>query len=747
MRTRLWARSKPGDAGRPKGSDRSLRTSLIIVLAPPLLALVVLIAAALVFYRGAEHRVDRARAAVEQPTSAGSVPQRSAGSAAVSDDLDQAINEFDRARLAVAGGLIGALLVALAAALQLDRKLVRPIRTAQQAARRVDAGELGIRLDPSAGGELGDLALAMNAMAAELDRSRPTLLAAAVVEHDPDLVLVVGPVDDGEGEVRWLVRYASPVATEMLGRPAEWLAGVPVGGLVHPDDRAKLIEILTDASGPPIRARGASEIRFSHVQGRWLEAEVAAANLLDDPNVAGVVLHARNLFERRAEDEELRHLALHDPLTRLANRTLFGDHVEHALARNRRPGARPNAVLIVDLDGFKTINDSLGHAAGDQVLVELAERLRTRIRPGDTAARLGGDEFGVLLEGSSDSDAGMVAQRILEAVSGPVTAHDREVVITASVGIAVSEPGQNAEALMRNADVAMYAAKTAGKNRCQIFRREMQEAVARRLDLEADLRQAIERQELVLHYQPIVDLASGEFAGVEVLVRWAKPDRPLIYPLEFIDVAEESGLILPMGAWILGEVCRQERVWSQRFPRSTSLGIAVNVSPVQVDDPAFVEDVLAILETSGTPPSNVTLEITESLFMRDFEVKVEKLRRLRTIGVKIAIDDFGTGWSSFSRLKDMPIDILKIDKAFVDDVTRGVEDSAVAQAIVKLAQTLGLRTVAEGIEYPGQSERLADMKCDMGQGYLFSRPVAADAIDGLLRRRGPGRGSASPLAS
>jgi len=742
MPTQLWAHAEPGYADPRQGPHRSLRTSLILVLLPPLLALVVLTCAALLFYRGAEHRVARARQAIER-----SVPERSADSAAATSDLRRAIDEFRRARLAVAGGLIGALLLAAAAAVQLDRNLVRPIRTAQRAARRVDEGELGIRLDPSADGELGDLALAMNAMAAELDRSRPTLMAAAVVEHDPDLVLVVGPVDDGEADVRWLVRYASPVATEMLGRPAEWLAGVPVVGLVHPDDRAKLIEILSDSDGPSIRARGASEIRFSHVQGRWLEVELAAVDLLDDPNVAGVVLHARNLFERRAEDDELRHLALHDPLTRLANRTLFGDHVEHALARNRRPGARPHAVLIVDLDGFKTINDSLGHAAGDEVLVELAERLRTRIRPGDTAARLGGDEFGVLLEGSSDSDAVMVAQRILDAVSGPVTAHDREVVITASVGIAISEPGQDAEALMRNADVAMYAAKTAGKNRYQVFRREMQEAVARRLDLEADLRLAIDRRELVLHYQPIIDLTSGDLVGVEALVRWARPERPLVYPTEFIDVAEESGLIMPMGAWILGEACRQEQVWSQRFPRSTALGIAVNVSPVQVDDPDFVDQVVGVLEASGTPPPNITLEITESLFMRDFDVKVEKLRRLRDLGVKVAIDDFGTGWSSFSRLKDMPIDILKIDKAFVDDVTRGVEDSAVAQAIVKLAQTLGLRTVAEGIEYPGQSDRLAEMKCDMGQGYFFSRPVPADAIDGLLRRRGPGRGSASPLAS
>ncbi|HEX3394970.1 MAG TPA: EAL domain-containing protein, partial [Acidimicrobiales bacterium] len=258
---------------------------------------------------------------------------------------------------------------------------------------------------------------------------------------------------------------------------------------------------------------------------------------------------------------------------------------------------------------------------------------------------------------------------------------------------------------------------------------------------------AIDRHELVLHYQPIVDLAAGDLVGVEVLVRWARPGSPLVYPGEFVGVAEESGLVVPMGAWILGEACRQERLWSQRFPRVAPLGVAVNVSPVQVDEIGFVDMVEASLARSGTPPQNVTLEITESLFMRDFDFKVEKLRKLRELGVKVAIDDFGTGWSSFSRLKDMPIDILKIDKAFVDDVTRGVEDSAVAQAIVKLAQTLGLRTIAEGIEYPAQSERLAEMKCDMGQGYFFSRPVAADAIDGLLRRRGPGRGAASPLAS
>ena len=231
-------------------------------------------------------------------------------------------------------------------------------------------------------------------------------------------------------------------------------------------------------------------------------------------------------------------------------------------------------------------------------------------------------------------------------------------------------------------------------------------------------------------------------------MRWARPDRPLVYPGEFINVAEESGLILPMGKWILGEACRQEQVWSTTLARPSPLGVAVNVSAVQVDEPDFVDMVLGCLQASGTPASNLTLEITESLFMRDFDVKVDKLRRLRELGVKVAIDDFGTGWSSFSRLKDMPIDILKIDKAFVDGVTRGAEDSAVAQAIVKLAQTLGLRTVAEGIEFPGQAERLTEIKCDMGQGYFFAPPVPAQSIEAMLRRPRPTeRGSASPVAS
>jgi diguanylate cyclase (GGDEF)-like protein/PAS domain S-box-containing protein len=560
-------------------------------------------------------------------------------------------------------------------------------------------------------------------------------LAGAVLESSPDLLLVVAEEGGDRPETRRVVRYASPAATSMLGRPSEWLANVPVASFVHPDDRPRLMDVLDQAGTGTNLAAGAVELRFSHVQGRWVEAEVRVVDLRDHPDVGGVALHLRNLFERKQAEEELRHLALHDPLTRLANRALFHEHVEHALARNRRTAVRPHAVLIVDIDEFKNINDSLGHAAGDQVLVELAERLRTRVRPGDTAARMGGDEFAILLENSSEQDAGVVALRILEAVAQPLTVLERNVVVSGSIGIAFSEAGQDAETLMRNADVAMYAAKAAGKGRYQMFRAEMGEAVLLRLDLEADLRRAVEQHELVLHYQPIIHLAPGAIVGMEVLVRWQHPDRGLMYPADFIGVAEESGLIRPMGRWILEQACRQERAWVARFGETLPFGVSVNVSPAQVDDPGFVDDVVASLDSTGTDPAKLTLEITESLVLADFDVAVEKLRRLKGLGVKIAIDDFGTGWSSFSRLRSMPIDVLKIDKTFIDGVTRGPEDSAVAQAVIKMAHTFGLEAVAEGIEFPAQAERLVELHCDMGQGYYFGPPLSVEATETYLRRR------------
>ncbi|HEV3401414.1 MAG TPA: diguanylate cyclase, partial [Acidimicrobiales bacterium] len=411
MPTEMWgaALTRPRRPAGQASARPSLRANVVVLFAPPLLALVALALLAVVSYERSDDQIARARQEVLRlralATAAAPVEV-----AAAEERLDRALDESRRARTVVGLGLVGALGLGGLAAFRVNRRLVRPIRAAEAAAGRVNAGEVGVRLDPSAAGEIGELATAVNAMAEDLDRSRSSLAGTTILESSPDLVLVVGE-QEGDGGVHAVVRYASTAATVMLGRPSAWLTDVPLASFVHPDDRSKLAAILLQPGESP--AGGASEIRFSHVQGRWIEGEVAAVDLRDDPSVRGIALFVRDLFGRKAQEEELRHLALHDPLTRLANRTLFTEHVDHALARTRRSPVRPHAVLLVDLDGFKTINDSLGHAAGDEVLVELAERLRTRIRPGDTAARLGGDEFGILLENSPEDDAGVVAQRIL----------------------------------------------------------------------------------------------------------------------------------------------------------------------------------------------------------------------------------------------------------------------------------------------------------------------------------------------
>ncbi len=701
----------------PTRPGLSLRARLLLLVVPPFVAIAALGWAAIANHQEAARELADARRVL-----AGPVPAPEARAEALRG-LQESQDANRRADIAVAAGLVAAFLLVGGSVLILNRQFVRPVRTARRVARRIIEGESGVRLDPSAGAELGELVDVINVMGDELERSRRSLMSTAILQSSPDLVVVI----DGEGDIR----FASPAATSMLGRPSAWLAGHRLAGFVHPDDRS-VVEAITKRIGLA-SAPGTWSLRLSHVQGRWLEVEVTATDLRSDPSVKGIVLQMRDLTERRAQEEELRHLALHDPLTRLANRALFREHVEHALDRARRTPARPHAVLFIDLDGFKTINDSLGHAAGDEVLVELAERVRTRVRPGDTAARLGGDEFAILLENSSDDDAELIAQRVLDALSGPVAVHGKDVVITGSLGIALSEPGQRAEELMRNADVAMYRAKAAGKGQYQTFRPEMQQAALARLDLEADLRRAIDHGELALHYQPIVGLSTGAITGMEVLVRWGHPQRGLVYPGDFIGVAEESGLILPMGRWILRAALRQKQVWDARFPNS-SLTMSVNVSARQIDDRNFFEDVVSSLEEFRVPPQTLVLEITESLLMSDVDRAVEVLTRLKQLGVKLAIDDFGTGYSSLSYLRSMPIDILKIDKAFVDGVTRGPEQSAVAQAVIKLAHTFGLETVAEGIEQPGQVERLAEMRGDMGQGYYFSRPLSAEAMGAYLRR-------------
>ncbi|MGI8558364.1 MAG: putative bifunctional diguanylate cyclase/phosphodiesterase, partial [Solirubrobacteraceae bacterium] len=440
-------------------------------------------------------------------------------------------------------------------------------------------------------------------------------------------------------------------------------------------------------------------------------------------------------FEReRGTAAQLKHQAFHDPLTDLANRALFVNRVDHALALTARRGGEL-AVLFVDLDDFKTVNDSLGHSIGDELLVDVARRLREVLRSADTAARLGGDEFAILIEDvSAREGASRTAERVLEAISKPFTLAGKEVIVRASVGIALlGDDPPAVEELLRNADVAMYIAKSTGKHRYEIFEQRMHEQVVRRLELKGDLERAIEFGEFAVHYQPIVDLHSGAIAGMEALVRWQHRRRGLVPPLDFVPLAEETGLIREIGDWVLRASCGQVRGWQQE-PRHAGqrLTVGVNLSARELHEPALVESVSDALCSSGLPPRDLTLEITESVLMRDTDATIVRLGELRELGVKLAIDDFGTGYSSLGYLKRFPVDTLKIDKTFVDDIASSREEAAVAAAIVTLSETLHLETVAEGIESAAQLAALRGLGCDFGQGYLFSRPVPEGDMGTLL---------------
>ena len=615
-----------------------------------------------------------------------------------------------------------ALTLAVASALAVRRRLVRPLHHLTELAGLAASGQEVATT--SGAGALGPLAGAVNALVEEVERGRGSVLAGAILEGSADLTVILDEQDR--------IRHASLAAGTMLGRPSPWLTGQVLAGLAHPDDRFRLAEVCARARKG---ARPDSfEVRFSHLQGHWVSTDVSTSDLRRDPDVKGVVLNIRDVSVRKSQEQDLLRRALYDPLTGLANRALFREHVEKALARLRRTTARPHAVLFVDLDGFKTVNDSLGHAAGDEVLVEVGNRLSRLMRPGDTAARLGGDEFAVLLEDPSQLEAAELADKILKVLLFPIVVQGKEVVLSGSIGIALGDTGADADELLRNADVAMYTAKAAGKSHFRMFEPAMHHAALQRLDLEADLRRAIDGDELFLTYQPILELATGRVAGVEVLVRWQHPDRGLIPPLDFIPLAEDTGLIRPLGRFILYEACRQAQEWWHRFPGHRPLRLCVNASVRQIEDPAFYDEVAGALARSGFDGANLTLEITESLFMNDLQATIDKLSRLKELGLKLAVDDFGTGYSSLSYLRSLPVDILKIDKSFVAGVTLGVEQSAVAHAVVKLARTFNLQTVAEGIEQPEQAAQLLGIGADMGQGYGFSRPLPAPMLEAYLAK-------------
>ena len=461
-----------------------------------------------------------------------------------------------------------------------------------------------------------------------------------------------------------------------------------------------------------------------------LDVAITAIPQADPPRLIAVV---RDISERKAFEEQLRHMAFHDHLTGLPNRALFMDRVEHALARANSQQTSI-AVLFVDLDNFKVVNDSLGHAAGDRLLNTLSTRLRACLDPRATLARFGGDEFTILLEDvAGPGDAQEVAERLREVFRRPIGIAEREVFATASVGIAVSTPGKDTPGdLVRNADVAMYRAKANGRAGFVVFDRALDAVAVGRLELETDLRAALDRGELEVHFQPIVHLPTGRIRDMEALVRWRHPRHGLIPPDRFIPLAEETGLIIPMGMWVLETACRQLRAWRARFGSRSDVSVSVNLSARQFQHPTLVEDVRRVLEETGLEPSSLMFEITESIAMRDAAAAADILAKLKDVGVRLAIDDFGTGYSSLSYLHRFPIDVLKIDRSFISRLRNERHDVAIVEAVIALARGLNMEVTAEGIETNEQLTQLEQLGCHNGQGYYFGRPMPADSVTQVL---------------
>jgi diguanylate cyclase (GGDEF)-like protein/PAS domain S-box-containing protein len=543
----------------------------------------------------------------------------------------------------------------------------------------------------------------------------------SLVQNGSDLFLVVGR--DGT------ILYESPAVERILGFDPAARINEPLDRVVHPEDVADITMLLgTIAEKPGADVGG--EARLAHRDGSWRVFEWTARNLLEEPSVEGFVVNAHDVTERTALEEQLRHQAFHDPLTGLANRALFSDRVDHALSRRRRERKMP-AVMFLDLDDFKTVNDTLGHGQGDRLLVEVARRISDSIRPGDTACRLSGDEFAVLLDEIGDVDrAAEVASRVLERIADPIVL-ERELSVTASLGLAmVDAEVREVEDVLSRADVAMYAAKSAGKARLRTYEPAMRDRAWTRLELESELRRGVERREFTVVYQPIVDLATGATVELEALVRWDHPRRGRLSPDAFLAAAEETGLIIPLGRLVLDAACRDVRAW-QSARLAEPLTLSVNLSSRQFLDPDLPETLRAVLASTGLDGESLQLEITESA-MVDADTSDLVMRRIRDMGIRLAVDDFGTGYSGLSYFQRFPLDTLKIDRSFVARMGRDARSDAIVNATIAFARALGLTVTAEGIETVEQLEGLRASGADRGQGYLFSKPLEAADVGAYL---------------
>ncbi len=614
-------------------------------------------------------------------------------------------------RVAIRLALLGAVLLANPAVVWLhlldpdvDRRAVIPVAAA--------VGALTLFGVLRAGRLVADLGEMRAALANSERRFR------ALVQNASDVITVV----DRDG----IFAYASPAASWVLGRRPVDLLGTRLADLVHPDELPRFRHAFATAAEVELPAPTRVDVKLVRPQGEPLNVVLTIANLLGVAGVDGIVVTVQDVTEQVAVEAELRRLASHDALTGLANRQLFGDRVAHALERCARQ-RNQIGVVFIDLDDFKTVNDSLGHLAGDELLRKLAARLQASLRMSDTAARLGGDEFAVLLEDLGDSaGAVLFVERIRDALLEPLKLEGREMRVGASIGVAVGGAGRTAEELLRNADAAMFSAKAAGKNRYEVFVPEMHLAARERFDMKADLLAALEQEQFEVHYQPVLSVANGSLEGVEALLRWRHPERGMVLPQEFIGLMEETGQILEVGRWVLREALAQSQRW-----RGGGAGpwVSVNLSVRQFHEPDLIVDLSDALAESGVAPADLVVEITESVFMGDTEAAVTQLARVKRLGVRLAIDDFGTGFSALSYLQRFRADIVKVDRSFVDTLA---DDPTLAGGIVGLARALGIVTIAQGVERPGQVRDLRAIECDLAQGFHLAEPQPPAAIDAYL---------------
>jgi diguanylate cyclase (GGDEF)-like protein/PAS domain S-box-containing protein len=556
----------------------------------------------------------------------------------------------------------------------------------------------------------------------------------ALVKHSSDVVAIV--------EVDGFIRYVSESVASVFGYEPPALVDRRWSEIVDSDEVSRFLSTLYDASLRPF-STAVIDLGMRHASGRRCHAEMTVTNLLGEPSVRGLVLNTRDISERKQLEQQLVHEAFHDSLTALANRALFEDRVKQALLRRQ---SDPVAVLFLDLDGFKEVNDSLGHAAGDVLLCQVADRLRSCVRHGDTVARFGGDEFAILLDAGSAADsATQLAERIAASLEDPFTVEDRETYVRASIGIAAATPADAAGPfdvaasdsgqLLRNADLAMYRAKAAREGGYVMYDPQMHAHLVDRLDLAADLRLALRDGQLLVHYQPVVALGTGLLIGVEALVRWQHPERGLVSPASFIPLAEETGLIHQLGRWVLAEACGQASAWHRLHPDRPPVSVAVNVSGRQLQRADFIDEVTEVLLETGLEPGLLTLEITESVLIDDYAGTHAKLIALRAKGVRVAIDDFGTGYSSLSYLHQYPVDVLKIDRSFIQRLGGATGQEEFVQTILRLGESLRLTTVAEGIEDHAQMLALRRLGCHYAQGFHLGRPGTAESITALLEEQ------------